>query len=163
MDKDYSVKEVLKKERRSIAFFTLAGFISVLVLNFLITLTNKLESYQNLVSIALLVVFGLIIFLLVERLISVYVYMIGDNRIAFVKRTGKRENLILEVKFKEIIRIENISEMKPNSEVANTYYFIYSEADEICKFGEYLRDGKLYRFVFAPNVRIMRILDRKVR
>ncbi|SHI59468.1 hypothetical protein SAMN02745751_00681 [Dethiosulfatibacter aminovorans DSM 17477] len=162
MNKDYSVKEVLQKKGKSTMFFTIAGFASILILNILITLTNKLGGYRNFVSIGLVVVFGIIIFLIVERIISVYVYMIADKHIAFVKRIGKKDNIILDVKFKEIDRVLPISEMKPNAEVNNTYYFIYSEADENCKFGEYRRDGKLYRFVFAPSERVMRILDRKV-
>ncbi len=162
MNRDYSVKEVLQKKGKSTTFFAIAGFASIIILNILITLTNKLGGYRNFVSIGLVVVFGIIIFLIVERIISVYVYMIADKHIAFVKRIGKKDNIILDVKFKEIDSIMPISEMKPNTEVNNTYYFIYSEADENCKFGEYRREGKLYRFVFAPSERVMRILDRKV-
>lgn len=159
---DYSVKEVLQKKGKSTMFFTIAGFASILILNILITLTNRLGGHRNFVSIGLVVVFGIIIFLIVERIISVYVYMIADTHIAFVKRIGKKDNKILDVKFKEIERILPIGEMKPDSAVNNTYYFIYSEADENCRFGEYRRDGRLYRFVFAPSERIMRILNRKV-
>ncbi|MBN2285508.1 MAG: hypothetical protein JXQ26_01410 [Tissierellales bacterium] len=161
MTQDYLVKEVLRKKKKSLSFFILIGFSLVLILNILITLTNNLPNYRNTVSVGLLVIFGIIFLLMFERMFSTYVYLLSNTSIAFSKRTGKKDQLILEVPFNDIIRIANISEMLPNADVKNTYYFTYGEGDENCKYCEFTKEERLYRFVFCPSERIMRIIERK--
>jgi hypothetical protein len=161
MTQNYSVKEVLRKKRKSVSYFVVTGFALVLILNILITLTNNLPNYRNIISVGLLIVFSIIFFLLFERIISVYVYLLSDLGIAFSKRTGKSHHIILEVPFKDIIKIDNLSKMKPNADVKNTYYFTYGEGDENCKYCEFTKEERLYRFVFCPSERIMRIIERK--
>lgn len=162
MSEEFYAREVLKKKRRSTAFFIISGFLSVIVLNNLITLTNKLTSNRDLVSISLIIVFGIMIYLLMERYLSVFVYKIGKDTIIFAKKTGRKENDILLIKFDEIINMKDIKDMEPNLEVKETYYFIYSDIEENCKVCEFKKENKLYRFVFCPSERILRILDRKL-
>jgi hypothetical protein len=163
MSKEYYVREILRKKVKSKIFFIISAFAYVIFINILITLTNNISAqYRNAVSIAILVLFGIIFFLMFERIMSVYVYLLSKESIAFAKKTGKRESIILEVDFKEIIVIKDISEMNPNADVKNTYYFTYGEGDASCKFCEFKKNSKLYRFVFCPNERIMRVLERKM-
>jgi NAD-dependent dihydropyrimidine dehydrogenase PreA subunit len=97
-----------------------------------------------------------------ERLASVYVYKIGKDSIIFSKKTGRKEHDILHVKFDEIINMKDIIDMEPNPEIRSTYYFIYNDMKVGCKVCEFKRENKLYRFVFCPSERILRILDRKL-
>ena len=162
MTEEIYAREVLKKKRISIAFFIISGFLSIIVLNNLITLTNKLPSNRNQVSLILIAAFAILIFLLLERLTSVYVYKIGKDSIIFAKKTGRREHDILHVKLDEVINMRDVIDMEPNSEVRETYYFIYSDMKAGCKVCEFKKENKLYRFVFCPSERILRILDRKL-
>jgi predicted protein tyrosine phosphatase len=97
-----------------------------------------------------------------ERYISVYVYKIGKDSIIFAKKTGSRENDILFVKFDEILNMKDYKNMEPNTEVRATYYFVYGDMEDQCKVCEFKKENKLYRFVFSPSERILRILDRKL-
>ncbi|HBH11654.1 MAG: Uncharacterized protein XD91_0134 [Clostridiales bacterium 38_11] len=162
MSEEFYAREVLKKKRKSTAFFIVTGFLSIIVLNNLITLTNKLASNRNLVSIGLIIVFGIMIFLLMERYLSVYVYKIGKDTIIFAKKTGNREHDILTVNLDEVINMKDFKAVEPNSEVRETYYFIYRDMEDECKVCEFKHENKLYRFVFSPSERILRILDRKL-
>ena len=162
MAEEFYAREVLKKKRKSTAFFIITGFLSIVILNNLITLTNKLESNRNIVSIGLIIVFGIMIFLLMERYLSVYVYKIGKDAIIFSKKTVNREHDILFVKLDEIINMKDLKDMQPDLEVKETYYFIYTDMSEECKVCEFKRENKLYRFVFSPSERILRIFDRKL-
>lgn len=162
MSEEFYAREVLKKKRKSTAFFIITGFLSIIVLNNLITLTNKLTNNRNIVSIGLIIVFGVMIFLLMERYLSVYVYKIGKDAIIFAKKTGNREHDILYIRLDEIENIKDLRDMEPNSEVKETYYFVYGDMEEGCKVCEFKKENKLYRFVFLPSERILRILDRKL-
>ncbi len=159
---EYLVKEVLKKEKKSTTRIILSGFIAIIILNILITLTNNLGKIQNVVCIMLLVVFGIIIFFIVERVFSTYIYLLGEDTIGFAKAFGKKESIIIKVNIDSIKFIKKIEELEPNPEVYNTYYFIYRDALEDCYFCEYTKNKKLYRFVFNPSERLVRILERKI-
>lgn len=162
MDREKAVVQILRKRRKSLAFMIISGIVLIIILNILITLTNNLNDMKNLVSVMLLVVFGIIIYLVVERIISVYIYLLTEDYLGFGKKIGKRENIIIEIPVKDIIRYESASELEVDTELSNTYYFIYGEPRESTKFGEYYKDGKKYRFIFNPNERINRILERKL-
>ena len=162
MTGEFYAREVLKKKRKSTAFFIISGFLSIIVLNNLITLTNRLETNRNIVSIALIIAFGFAIFLLMERYISVYVYKIGKDSIIFAKQTGGKEHDILRVNFDEILNMKDYKDIVSDAEVRETYYFVYGDMEEASKVCEFKRESKLYRFVFAPNERILRIFDRKL-
>lgn len=139
-----------------------SGFLTVIVLNILITMTNKLGSMQNIACIILLVIFGIIIFFITERIFSCYVYLLGDGNIGFAKSYGKKETLIIKVDFEEIKIFNKIEELQTNPNIVNTYYFIYRNTYDNCYFCEYERNKKLYRFIFKPSERLIRILDRKI-
>lgn len=162
MYEEFYAREVLKKKRKSTTFFIISGFLALIILNNLITQTNRLAINRNVVSFGLIAIFGILIFLLMERYLSVYVYKIGKESIVFAKKTGRREQDILYVRLDEIINMKDLKDMEPNSEVKETYYFVYGDVKDGCKVCEFLQESKLYRFVFLPSERILRILDRKL-
>ena len=162
MDREKAVVQILRKRRKSLAFMIISGIFFIIILNVLITLTNNLNDMKNLVSVMLLVVFGIIIYLIIERIISVYIYLLTEDYLGFGKKIGKREHIILEIPIKDIVKYESASELEVDTELSNTYYFIYGEPRETTKFGEYYKEDKKYRFIFNPNERINRILERKL-
>jgi len=162
LDRTKAIVQILRKRRKSLAFMIVSGIVLIVFLNILITLTNNLNDMKNLISILLLVVFGIIIYLVVERILYVYIYLLTENYLAFGRKLGKREHIILEVPIKDIIKYDSASELDVDTELSNTYYFIYGEARETTKFGEYYKGDKKYRFIFNPNERINRILERKL-
>ncbi|MDP3385670.1 MAG: hypothetical protein Q8S24_00445 [Eubacteriales bacterium] len=162
MSEEFYAREVLKKKRKSTTFFIISGFLSIIVLNNLITLTNRLVNNRNIVSIGLIIVFGIMIYLLMERYLSVYIYKIGKDAIIFAKKSGNREHDILIVNLNQITNMKDLKAMEPNSEVRETYYFVYGDMENECKVCEFMKENKLYRFVFSPSERILRILDRKL-
>ena len=159
---DYYVREVLSKKNKSIAFFFIVGIAGFVILNILITLTNRLDNYRNTVSVALVIAFLVILFLLIERIITLNVYMLSNDRIGFARRIGSKENIIIEIPFKNITDIRKIKFTEPNPKIMNTYYFIDGEVNDEDICGEFISEEKLYRFVFSPSERIMRILQKKL-
>lgn len=159
---EYIIREELKKEKHSTAMVIASGFLTVIILNVLITMTNKLDSMQNIACIILLIIFGIIIFFITERIFSSYVYLLGDGSIGFGKSYGKKETLIIRVDLDEIKFFKKIEELQTNPNIINTYYFTYRNTYEDCYFCEYERNEKLYRFIFKPSERLIRILDRRI-
>ena len=162
MNREKAVIQILRKRRKSLTFMFISGIVLVVFLNILITLTNNLSSMQNVISVVLVVVFGIIIYLIVEKIISVYIYLLTDEYLGFGRKMGKRESVFLEIPIKNITRYESISELDVDPKLSKTYYFIYEEPRETTKFGEFEKDKKKYRFIFNPNERINRILERKI-
>jgi len=162
LDRTKAIVQILRKRRKSLAFMIVSGIVLIVFLNILITLTNNLNDMKNLISILLLVVFGIIIYLVVERILYVYIYLLTENYLAFGRKLGKREHIILEVPIKDIIKYDSASELDVDTELSNTYHFIYGEPRETTKFGEYYKGDKKFRFIFNPNERINRILERKL-
>jgi len=162
VNRDKAVVQILRKKRKSLTFMFISGIALVVFLNILITLTNNLSSMRNVISVVLVIVFGIIIYLIVEKIISVYIYLLTDKYLAFGRKMGNRENIFLEIPISSITRYENITELDVDPKLSNTYYFIYGEPRETTKFGEFVKDNKNYRFVFNPNERINRILERKI-
>jgi hypothetical protein len=162
LDRDKAVVQILRKRRKSLAFMIISGIVLVVVLNILITLTNNLNQIKNIASVLLLIVFGIIIYLVVEKIISVYIYLLTEKYLGFGRKVGKKEHITLEIPIKDIVKYESISEMEVDTELSNTYYFIYGEPRETTRFAEYYKEDKKYRVIFNPNERINRILDRKL-
>lgn len=159
---DYIIREVLQKHKKSIRLIIASMFLAVIILNILITLTNKIERFQNLVCIILLIIFGVIIFFIVERILTTYVYLLGDDKIGFAKAVGKKESIILQVRLDQIKYIKSLKELEPNADVQNTYYFIYRDSGDDGYFCEFVQNNKLFRFIFKPSERLLRILERKI-
>ena len=107
MDREKAVVQILRKRRKSLAFMIISGIFFIIILNVLITLTNNLNDMKNLVSVMLLVVFGIIIYLIIERIISVYIYLLTEDYLGFGKKIGKREHIILEIPIKDIVKYES--------------------------------------------------------
>lgn len=162
MNREKAVVQILRKRRKSLAFMFVSGIALIVFLNILITLTNNLNNMQNVIAVVLVVVFGIIIYLIVEKIISVYMYLLTDEYLGFGKKTGKKESIYLEIPIKNISRYENISELDVDPHLSNTYYYIYGEPRETTKFAEYEKDNKKYRVIFNPNERINRILERRI-
>ena len=162
MDRTKAVVQVLRKRRKSLAFMIISGIVLIVFLNILITLTNNLDNMKNLISVLLLVVFGVTIYLVVERIVSVYIYLLTEDCLGFGRKFGKKEHIILEVPIKDIIKYESASELDVDTSLSNTYYFIYGEPRETTKFCEYYKGDNKYRFIFNPNERINRILEKKL-
>lgn len=159
---DYVIREILKKEKRSTAVIIALGFGAVIILNILITMTNNLGDVQNAVCIMLLFVFSIILFSIFEKIFFVYVYLLGDDFVAFEKHIGKKNQTICTIYFNQIKKIEKCSLMQANSNIQSTYYFIYKHVDPDSYYCEYEINKKLHRFIFKPSERLIRILEKKI-
>lgn len=159
---DFIVKEILKKENKPLIYISITGVVAVIVLNVLITLTNNLGSMQHIACILLLLIFGIIIFFIVEKIFSVYIYLLGDDYVAFERQFGKKNHKELTVNISQIKKMGRYENMEANHHIQATRYFIYRYMDKDLSYCEYEVDGKLYRFVFKPSERLVRILERKI-
>ena len=159
---EYILSETLKRHKNSITKIILVTFISVIILNMLITLTNTVKVYKNFLCVILLLLFCIIMYFVMKRMMFVYIYNLGDDFINFHREDFRKSKDILTVNFKDIQIIDKYENIRTNSKVQKTYYFIYGFNNNDCYYCEYETNNKIYRFVFKPSERLIRILERKI-
>lgn len=159
---EYILSESLKRHKNSITKIIAIAFLSIVVLNILITLTNNLTMYRNTISILLLLITVILMYFIFRKLIFVYVYNLGEDFINFSRHNGRHNSSVLTVNFKDIKVIDKYENIYTNCKVQKTYYFIYGFNYDDCYFCEFETNNKIYRFVFKPSERLIRILERKI-
>lgn len=161
---DYLIKEELRKDRNSMFKNSIMILIMVILMNISITKTNFLPQYRNLMSCLIVVLFVSILIIYLINKGSTIIYNLDEFEISFKKRNFKKEVLVLKVSLKDIKCLNKIENNNPNTKLEKTYYFVYSlyNKKENIYYCEYLRDDKLYRFIFRPSERILRILESKI-
>lgn len=159
---NHIINETLSKEKNSIMSLIASGFGAVILLNIFITATNNMGEYQSIACVILLAVFIMIISFIIINIFSIYNYCLNEDSISFEKIYGKKTREILTVKFKDIKFVKHIRELETNTDVQKTYYFIYRYMEKECYFCEFVTNDKLYRFIFKPSERLLRILERKI-
>ncbi len=159
---EYILSENLKRHKNSITKIIAVAFLSIVVLNILITLTNNLTMYRNTISILLLLITVILMYFIFRKMIFVFVYNLGEDYINFEKHNGKHSSSLLTVNFKDIKIIDKYENIYTNCNVQKTYYFIYGFKYDDCYYCEFETNNKIYRFVFKPSERLIRILERKI-
>lgn len=159
------IREVKHKKQRPFWQVVLIIFIAIIIINSLITLTNKLEDYTgidaNISSLIILFLSILVCAFIILKLLSYYAYSFVDESIIFERIIGKRVDYLLRVNLKELLFIKpyNKKELK---KVYHTYKYYYYNDKEGLYYGEFDRNGKRYRIVFKPSERMLRILSSKI-
>ena len=159
---EYIISESLSRHKNLLTKILAVSFISIITLNILITLTNNLTEYRNTLSILLLLITVILMFFIFRKMIFVYVYNLGENYINFTRQNGRHNSSILTVSLEDIKIIDKYENIFTNHQVQRTYYFIYGFNYADCYFCEYETNNKIYRFVFKPSERLIRILERKI-
>ncbi|WP_427337697.1 hypothetical protein [Caloranaerobacter sp. DY30410] len=157
------IKEVITKKPKPFWEVILMILISVIGVNFLITLCNKLgEKYAGIASIIILILsIGVCIFI-IKRLLECYTYILVDDELLFERSVGKKNSLILKVPIDDIKIIKPYRELKNDESIAYTYKFICDKEYDKFYFGEFEKEGKRYRFIFKPGERLLKALGNKV-
>ncbi|QSX04932.1 hypothetical protein JYG23_09530 [Sedimentibacter sp. zth1] len=158
---EYIISEILKRKKSAMTEMIVVGILSVIILNIFITLTNNIEIYRNTICVFLLIIYCLVMYFVFKRMLFVYSYNLGEDCINFQKHIFKQNKNMLTVSLKNIKFIDKYDNIITNSNVQKTYYFIYGFVDEDCYYCEYETNNKIYRFVFKPSERLIRILERK--
>ena len=159
---EYILSESLKRNKNSTAKVIAVVFLYIIGLNQMITLTNNLAMYRNTVCILLLLITLILMYFIFKRIIFVYDYNLSEDSIEFTKLNGRHRKAILAVNFNNIKLIDKYENIYPSIKVQKTYYFIYGFNYNNCYFTEYETNNKIYRFVFKPSERLLRILERKI-
>ncbi|KPU27516.1 hypothetical protein TR13x_05475 [Caloranaerobacter sp. TR13] len=157
------VKEVTTKQLKPFWEVILIILISVIGVNSLITLCNRLgEKYAGIASIIILILsIGVCIFI-IKKLLECYTYILIDDELLFEKSVGKKNNLILRIPMEDIETIKPYRELKDDENIAYTYKFICDKEYDKFYFGEFEKEGKRYRFIFKPGERLLNALGSKV-
>ncbi len=159
---EYILSEILRRRKNLVTKIIAFAFLSIIVLNVLITLTNNLNVHRNAVSILLVLITVILMYFIFRRMIFVYAYNLGENFINFTRHNRGYSKSILTVNFKNILLIDKYENIYTNCNVQKTYYFIYNFNYTDCYFCEFETNNKIYRFVFKPSERLIRILERKI-
>ena len=159
---EYLVSERLKRHSKSITWIVLSMILTVVILNYSITLTNYLDSSRNAVSFALVVAFGLIIFVVFKEMICFYEYKLSSKEVIFFRASRKHERQLLSVKYSSIELIDKYENITVNTNIKKTHYYLYDLDRAGSHYFQYEENGNKYRVVFKPSERLLRILERKV-
>lgn len=161
---DYLITEELRKTRNSfIKNFIIILFL-VVFMNVAITSTNYLPAYRNVISFVIVIVFVSLLLVYVIDKASIIIYNLDEHEITFKKRRLNNEVTILSVPISEIHNLEKVKFNNSNTKLADTYYFVYTmyNKNNDIYYCDFIEDGKMYRFIFRPSERILRILEKKV-
>lgn len=159
---EYILSENLKRNKNSITKIIIIAFVSVVILNLLITLTNNIGAYKNTISIFLVLIYCFVMYFVLKKMIFLYAYNLGESFINFARLSGRKSTNVLTVNFKDIKVLDKYENIKTNYMVQKTYFFIYGLSYTDCYYCEYETNNKIYRFVFKPSERLIRILERKI-
>lgn len=160
---EYIISEILKRRKSSLMKIILVGILSIILLNICITLTNEIGMYQDLICLFLLIIYCLIMYYIFRKMIYVYSYNLGEDCINFQKHVFRRNKSVITINIKDIKIIDKYTSMNVNPDIKKTYYFIYGFVDSDCYYCEYEVNKKIYRFIFKPTERLVRILERKIK
>lgn len=154
------IKEVVSKENRPFGLILLEILAGIIIINVLITLTNHLgKRYAGVVSIFILIFFLAFLAYIILKFISYYNYKIVDEELIFEKIVGSKSKIILSVNFDEIIGLSKYTNIEKEKDIDKTYKFVCSKEYEDFYVGEFIREGKKYRFVFKPSERFINVID----
>ena len=159
---EYILSENLKRNKNSITKIIIVTFVSVVILNLLITLTNNIGTYKNTISIFLVLGYCFVMYFVLKKMIFLYVYNLGESFINFARLSGRKSTDVLTINFRDIKVLDKYENIKINYMVQKTYFFIYGINYNDCYYCEYETNNKIYRFVFKPSERLIRILERKI-
>ena len=159
---EYILSENLKRNKNSITKIIIVTFVSVVILNLLITLTNNIGTYKNTISIFLVLGYCFVMYFVLKKMIFLYVYNLGESFINFARLSGWKSTDVLTINFRDIKVLDKYENIKINYMVQKTYFFIYGINYNDCYYCEYETNNKIYRFVFKPSERLIRILERKI-
>lgn len=159
------IREVKTKKQKPFWMNTLFVIATVVLVNYLITLCNRLgEKYAGIASIGVLILSIIMFILVIMKLLNSYIYTLKDDNLIFEKSVGKRIDIILELNLDEIILIKPYAELKDKytENVAHTYKLVCDNEYDKFFFGEFERNDMRYRFIFKPSERLLRIINNKV-
>lgn len=161
---DYLITEELRKTRNSFIKNFSIILVLVIFMNIAISSTNYLPAYRNVISFVIVIVFVSILLIYIIDKASIIIYNLDEHEIIFKKRRLNNEVTILSVPIKDIKSLKKTKFNNSNTKLADTYYFVYTmynKNDDIY-YCDFMKEGKLYRFIFRPSERILRILEKKV-
>lgn len=154
------VKEVKRRENLPLWQISAIAIISIIFINLLITESNRLEkNYAYIVSISILIVsIAMFIYFLYRRLIN-YIYILDENVLIFKKCVTEKDNVKLTVKEEELEWIRPLEETKRCKGIKQTYKFIFKKDKSKIYVGQFMRNGKKYRFLFEPGKKMKKALN----
>ncbi|MTI72013.1 MAG: hypothetical protein FH751_17340 [Firmicutes bacterium] len=153
------IREVETKNIRPLWQVSLMFLLSVVFINFLITLSNKLGKYNDFASFIILTLSLIALIILIKKVLCNYVYTLDDEQLVFKKGIGKKSKLILDLNLNEIDFIRPIKEVKKDKGVSHTYKLMCNKNNKKLYVGQFIRDGKKYRFVFKPSENLIKSID----
>lgn len=160
------IREIKEKRQTPFWQIILMIFLSVLIINNLITLTNKIEEYTgldaNISSILVLFLSLALCAFVILKILSNYAYSLSDDSLIFERIIGKKVDLLLKLNISEILFVMPYTKMKKDAGIAHVYKFVYKNDQNHVYYGEFYRNEKKYRFIFHPSERMIRILQSKV-
>lgn len=161
---EYILSEIAKRKDKNFTVkVVLVGIISVVILNIFITSTNNIPAYRNTICFVFVLIYCFVMYFLFRKMLSSFIYNLGDNCINFQRQNFNKKKDLLTVKLDDIKYMDKYSNIIANFKVQKIYFFVYGSVDDDeWYYCEYKTNDKLYRFVFKPSERLIRILERKI-
>ena len=119
---EYILSENLKRNKNSITKIIIVTFVSVVILNLLITLTNNIGTYKNTISIFLVLGYCFVMYFVLKKMIFLYVYNLGESFINFARLSGRKSTDVLTINFRDIKVLDKYENIKINYMVQKTYF-----------------------------------------
>ncbi|WP_066503953.1 hypothetical protein [Abyssisolibacter fermentans] len=157
------MREELEKEHKPLWKIILIIIFSIIALNYLITLCNKLgDKYAGIASIIVLISSIIICGLLITKLLASHVYVLLQSSLIFEKKIGKKSNTILKIKLKDIEFIKPYKEVEETKNVVSTYKFTCRRNSNKIHYGQFNVDDKKYGLVFQPSDNFLKAIEKKM-
>jgi len=153
------VKEVKVREHLPLWQTSIIIMFAIIFINYLITKSNMLTpKYGNIASILILLGSLAVFAFSGYRYLSSFIYILDEDELVFKRGITDSNNPKLIVTSEELQWIKPYEDVVKNKEIKRTYKFLFKKDKTKMYVGEFIRNGRKYRFIFEPGPKMKKAL-----